>query len=184
MLSVRARAESLATFRSVAVTLMETLARWVPTTPEMEAKVLFGQHIWDVAQHADALGRRVHELRSPLHFSLPPASGYQRLLDQLAAVGATADRVGGLYDVVLPGLARRYERYVTGTDALLDAPSLRVIQAILRDLERMREDSERLRRDLPLPEGAGSAWHEGLAAAEAAQLELVERRAPSEGPEA
>ena len=45
-----------ATARMVA--LMEIAAAWTPTTPEMEVKVLLGRHIWDFAQHADALGKR------------------------------------------------------------------------------------------------------------------------------
>jgi hypothetical protein len=164
MLSVRSRAEKLATFRFVMVQLMETLARWVPSAPEMEAKVLFGQHIWDVAQHADALGRRVHELRSPLHSSRRPAPGYQQVLDQLAAAGSTADRVHGLYDVVLPRLALRYERYAQETDALLDAPSVRIVETILRDFERMRRESEALRQELPRLGAIDAAWQGRLAA--------------------
>ena len=53
-LILREKAEYLATFRWLEVFLMETLARWVPTTPELEVKVLMGRHIWDAAQHADA----------------------------------------------------------------------------------------------------------------------------------
>ena len=54
MLTVKERGQFVATLRYVHVSLMETLAAWVPTTPEMEVKLLFGEHIWDVAQHADA----------------------------------------------------------------------------------------------------------------------------------
>ena len=38
--------------------MMETTARWTPITPEMEAKVMMGRHIWEFAQMADALGKR------------------------------------------------------------------------------------------------------------------------------
>ena len=54
MPSVQNRSESLATFRFIHVFLMETLARWVPSTPEMEVNVIFGRHIGDLAQKADA----------------------------------------------------------------------------------------------------------------------------------
>src|SRR5205823_5337431 len=50
-LSVQQRAEFVATFRFIQVFLMETIARWVPQTPEMEVKVLFGRHIWELADH-------------------------------------------------------------------------------------------------------------------------------------
>jgi len=58
MMTVKERGRFVATLRWVNVSIMETLAAWVPTTPEMEAKLLFGEHIWDAAQHADALGKR------------------------------------------------------------------------------------------------------------------------------
>ena len=66
LLNVTERGAHVATFRWIEVRLMETLAHWVPTTPEMEAKLLFGAHIWDAAQHADILGKRTQELRLPL----------------------------------------------------------------------------------------------------------------------
>ena len=57
--SVSDRCRAVATFRHISVTLMETAARWTPTTPEMEAKVMFGRHIWDFAQMADWLGKQL-----------------------------------------------------------------------------------------------------------------------------
>src|SRR5687768_3922588 len=109
-LTISEKASAIATFRAVQVNLMTTLARWIPMTPEMEVKVLFGQHIWEVAQHANALGQRTYELRKPLHFSLPPAEAYAHVLTTLAAARTTAERVSGYYDVLLPGLQTRYQR--------------------------------------------------------------------------
>jgi len=42
----------------------------------MEVKLLFGEHIWDAAQHADALGKRTFELRLRLQHSVRPADKY------------------------------------------------------------------------------------------------------------
>ena len=41
--SVQEKAECIGTFRWIEVRLMEMLASWVPTTPEMEIKILFGK---------------------------------------------------------------------------------------------------------------------------------------------
>ena len=73
---------------------METAAAWTPTTPEMEAKVMFGRHIWDFAQHADALGKRMFELRQPPQHSVPPSVAYVALLDEVLAVEDTAGPPG------------------------------------------------------------------------------------------
>src|SRR5262245_31925190 len=108
MMTVREKAQQLATFRWLEVFLMETLARWVPTTTEMEVKVLFGRHIWDAAQHADALGRRTFELRAQLHYTVAPQPQYQELMKELAGLTTTAERIHVFYDAVLPRLAVRY----------------------------------------------------------------------------
>ena len=63
--SVNERCRYIATFRHISVWLMETVARWTPMTPEMEVKVVFGRHIWEYAQMADALGKRTFALYDP-----------------------------------------------------------------------------------------------------------------------
>jgi hypothetical protein len=168
MLGVQERARRIGTFRFLEVRLMETAAAWTPTTPEMEAKVMFGRHIWDFAQHADALGKRMFELRQPPQHSVPPSVAYAALLDELLAVDDTAGRLAALYDVLLPGVQRRYEAYVAGVDPVVDAPSLVVIERILLDVLRQRADVAALRGELGL---ARPAFHP-LAALEGS-LELL-----------
>jgi hypothetical protein len=51
----------------------------------------------------------------------------------------------------VPGLDRRYARYVEETDGLLDAPSVVVIERIRYDLERQRREADALRRELGTP---------------------------------
>ena len=89
MLTVKERGHFVATLRYVHVTLMETLAAWVPTTPEVEAKLLLGEHIWDVAQHADSLGKRTFELRLPLQHSVRAAEPYVEFLAEIRAIEPT-----------------------------------------------------------------------------------------------
>jgi hypothetical protein len=148
-LTVKQRAETIGTFRYIEVQLMETLARWTPATPEMEAKVLFGTHIWECAQHADALGKRTYELRAAMHYTQKPTEGYLAFLGSLAAVEASADRVAAMYDVTLPALATRYHAFLDATDHLLDAPSVKVIRRILADLDQMRAGADALRAECP-----------------------------------
>jgi hypothetical protein len=166
--NVAERARRIATFRYVEVRLMEIAAAWTPTTPELEAKVLLGRHIWDFAQHADALGKRVFELRLPLQHSLRPAEPYCRLLEDLAGLDGTAQRLGGLYAGLLPGVQRRYSLYAAGADPILDAPSLVILERIQQDLARQRQEAEALRAELRLPAAAAAAatWAEREAALE------------------
>lgn len=161
-LILREKAEYLATFRWLEVQLMEMLARWVPTTPEMEVKVLFGRHIWDAAQHADALGKRTFELRAPLHYTVQPLLPYVRLLEELASVEDTPGRIQVIYDVILPGLASRYEYYLRNSDSLLDEPSFRVIEGTLSDYTRMQRERqevcEELKESLAFDPGRAQQW--------------------------
>ena len=165
-LSVADRARRIGTFRFVEVRLMETVAAWTPTTPEMEAKVMFGRHIWDFAQHADALGKRIFELRQPAQRSFDPAPGYLALLGEVAATPDTAGRLAALYDVLLPAVQGEYRRYAGEVDATLDAPSLVIVERIVADGDRQRRDADELRRAL------------GLAAVDAAGLRERAGRAP------
>ena len=141
---VKQRAEAVGTFRWINVRLMEMLAGWVPTTPEMEVKVLFGRHVWDCAQHADALGKRAYELRAPLQFSLPPSDAYRAFLGELLELTTTADRIGSFYDVISPSLVERYRTYIGTTDSLMDEPSVRILDNMVRDHERMAAERVRL----------------------------------------
>jgi hypothetical protein len=175
-LSVQNRAEFVATFRFIQVFLMETLARWVPQTPEMEVKVLFGRHIWDLAQQADGLGKRVYELRAPLQFSLRPVEGYVAILEEFARTETTPQKLRGFYDVILPGLAARYRNYLERTDRLLDEPTVRVVQRILDEIQRMIKEADALRTELPQLRLTDKNWPARLAKLEASEPNIVVHR--------
>lgn len=172
-LSVQSRAERVATFRFIHVFLMETLARWVPNTPEMEVKVIFGRHIWDLARQADALGKRTYELRAPLQFSLCPTQPYVEFLEEFARTATTQQKIHGFYDVVLPGLSARYQRYLDATDRLLDEPTARVMDSILGDFTRMHDECDALRNELPNLRLSAKEWALRLAALESAHQDIT-----------
>jgi hypothetical protein len=176
-LTVRERADTIGTLRFLSVHVMETLARWVPTTPDLEAKIVFGRHLWEFAQHADLLGKRTHELRAALHYSPAPAPDYLAALESWRALESAADRVCTCYDAILPDLERRYRAFLESTDRFLDEPSVRVVERALADFPRMREEAATLRRERPdLARGGAAA--DALAKRLAACGEYVVFRAP------
>ena len=178
-LTVRERADTIGTLRYISVFAMETLARWVPTTPDLEAKILFGRHIWEFAQHADALGKRTHELRAALHYSPEPTGEYLAVLEASRALQGSSERVSACYDALVPDLVARYTAFLEATDAFLDEPSVRVVQRNLADLARMRDESVALRRERAdlAPTGGASA----IGARFAASTSYVRFRAPVAG---
>jgi hypothetical protein len=173
---VRERADCIATFRFASVFMMETLARWVPTTPELEAKILMGRHLWEFAQHADQFGRRTHELRAALHFTREPVAPYAKVLERLAAVASTGDRVDGFYDALLPDVGSRLRHYRDETDGMVDEPSVRILDRVLTDYDRMRQERDAMRADPPgLPAGRAD-WVRELRASLAAVSDVVDYR--------
>jgi len=165
-LSVKEKAEYLGAFRWIEVFLMETLAGWVPTTPEMEVKVLFGRHVWELAQNADGLGKRTVELRAPLHYTLKPLDRMVAFLEEVSKLEQTGERIDAFYDVVAPAMMQRYRSYLEDTDALLDEPSVRVIERILSGYERMLSERKEYCSELDAPpkhdERIGERWAQYL----------------------
>lgn len=161
-LTVRQRADIIGTLRYATVFAMETLARWVPTTPDLEAKVLFGRHIWEFAQHADALGKRTHELRAALHYTPAPLPDYATALEQLRVVDGARQRIESFYEAFLPDLSARFRAYLRSTDPFLDEPSVRIIERILVDQARMLDESRDTRAQRPDMTSSGGPGGEAV----------------------
>jgi hypothetical protein len=183
-LSVKVRGQSVATFRFVEVHLMETLAACIPTTPEMEAKLLFGEHVWDCAEHADWFGKRTHELRLPMHHSLRPGERYLAILNCVAAVTDTTERIAGFYEVVLPNFGARLRSYLAVTDRLMDAPTVRIIERVLSDHDRMIRQSSKLIAELPDLDRRDDGFVRELATQDAAIDSIIAAEVPAAGSEA
>ena len=175
--NVKERGDNVATFGWINVRLMEMLAAWVPTTPEMEVKLVFGTHIWDVAQHADAFGKRTHELRLPLQDRLQPSHEYVDLLNEVARTRETSKRIAAFYDCLLPGLERRLRQYLEQVDTLLDGPTARIVERIIGDIARMRAESRALLDEVPAVRLTDQSWLEMLRLREAGLGEIVVYRA-------
>src|SRR5262245_45628087 len=83
--------------------MMRILGGWIALTPEVSAKLLMGRHVWDNAQHADALGRRLPELRSAAHVSTPSSPAFAAFMDAIEEAerpGQTVERLVGVYRVL------------------------------------------------------------------------------------
>ncbi|HUF93911.1 MAG TPA: hypothetical protein VMR23_16165 [Candidatus Limnocylindria bacterium] len=119
--------------------MMRMLGGWIALTPELAAKLLFGRHVWDCAQHADAWGRRLPELRSPAQQSEPANSGVVRLMDRLEsadAPGQTAERLVGVYRVLKPHLVTVYARHLAATNPVYEPPTRRILTRCLDEERR------------------------------------------------
>lgn len=173
--TIAQKADIIATFRSLHVYLMETLARWTPTTPQLEIKIMFGRHLWECAQHADVLGHRTAELRAGLHTTRPPVAAYKAVLDQIAAYEDPTDRVAAIYDAIIPDLIQRYAALLRDADPLLDQPSIRLWERIHADLQRLLVERNEMLADAVM-ERAQPGWAETLRGRLTAQADFTDYR--------
>lgn len=174
-LNVNQRANTVGTLRFLSVFLMETLARWIPATPEMEVKMLFSRHVWRMAQQGDRLGRRARELRAPLHYSRAPQPAFLAAFKQLAAVTDTIDRIDAFHDVALPALAAAYKSYLAETDHLTDEPTVMICNQALDELEIMRRERNEWGSEIPKGRSPDSNALKTVRQAVAAATDVVDQ---------
>src|SRR5439155_18495337 len=106
------------------------LAGWIALTPELSAKLLLGRHVWDNAQHADAWGKRLPELRAHAQESEPPNQAFVALMDALEepeAPGQTVERLTGVYRVLKPHLLSVYEQHLVRANPVYEPPTCRIL---------------------------------------------------------
>jgi hypothetical protein len=119
--------------------MMRVLGGWIALTPELPAKLLFGRHVWDCAQHADLWGRRLPELRAPAQESEPAGPAVVALLDLIETVEApaqTVERVTAIYRVLKPHLATVYERHLAVANPVYEPPTRRILDRLIEEERR------------------------------------------------
>jgi hypothetical protein len=119
--------------------VMRVLGGWIALTPEVDAKLLFGRHVWDCAQHADLWGRRLPELRAPAQQSEPANPGVVAawdLIETAETPGQTVERVTAIYRVLKPHLATVYERHLALANPVYEPPTRRILSRCIEEERR------------------------------------------------
>src|SRR5207244_709458 len=78
-------------YRYATERMTRILAGWIALTPELSAKLLLGRHVWDNAQHADAWGKRLPELRAHAQQSEPANDAFAAFMDAIEAPEASGE---------------------------------------------------------------------------------------------
>ena len=118
---------------------MRALGGWIALTPELPAKLLFGRHVWDCAQHADAWGRRLPELRAPAQQSEPANDAmvaFMRQLESPEGPSQTLERIAGVYAVLKPHLVTLYARHLASANPVYEPPTRRILARCLEEERR------------------------------------------------
>ena len=146
--SVEESARRLVHYRYAEIAAMEAEAGWVITMAAPKLKISLAEHAYQCSLHADALGRRLPELRvmENIDMSIPPTlrvadvrrppnDDFALFVHEMQDQDDELLRLTGLYRVLKPHLAVYYRHHVTVTDQVCDSPTVRILKFILIDEE-------------------------------------------------
>ena len=126
-------------YRYAAERMMRILGGWIALTPELSVKLLMGRHVWDNAQHADAFGNRLPELRAPAHVGEPANQAFVDFMDAIeeaAAPHQSVERLVGIYAVFKPHLLSAYREHLDRASLVYEPPTRRILIRCAEDERR------------------------------------------------
>jgi len=139
---VEATARRVRNFRYAEEWSMLIMGGWLATVPEVPVKTGLGKIVWEAAQAADALGKRLPELRCGQRAVTASESANQGFADFIQALSEpetpdlTIEKLTGLVDVLVPHLIDIYEKTMRETDQICDAPTIELLDDIVRKKRR------------------------------------------------
>ncbi len=139
---VESTARRVRNFRYAEEWTMLLLGGWIATIPELPVKTGLGKIIWDGAVAADVLGKRLPELRcgrQAIQASEAPNEGFAEFIQEVAGPETpdlTIEKLVGVFDVLKPHLIEVYERTARETDQITDAPTIELLEDIVRKARR------------------------------------------------
>src|SRR4029434_2093545 len=101
---------------------------WISLAPELQVKLECGRQVWDCAQHADILGKRLPELRARAQVSEPPNATFVTFMQTLAnreQPEETIERLVGIFRVLKPHLLSVYTQHLSARNPVDDTPTMR-----------------------------------------------------------
>jgi hypothetical protein len=150
-LEVDESAKTVRHYRYAVERMTRILGGWMALTPELSAKLLMGRHVWDNAQHADAWGKRLPELRAAAQVSEPANARLVAFLDAVEVAerpGQTIERVVAIYRVLKPHLLATYKAHLASANAVYEPPTCRILARCIEDERRHVAAGETVLRHL------------------------------------
>jgi hypothetical protein len=115
--------------------VLRRLGAWLAGIPYWDAKLAVGAHIWEDAQHAEALLKRLHELKD-MGAERRVVAPIESVLDRATEAETGQAFLAGIYRVIKPWLLSRYEEHVQRTDSVMDAPTTEILARIITEKKR------------------------------------------------
>ena len=139
---VEATARRVRNFRYAEEWMMMMLGGWIATIPELPVKTGLGKIIWETAQAADEFGKRLPELRCGRKSVTASESANEEFAAFIQAVSEperpdlTVEKLAGVFDLLMPHLVDVYEQTIRETDQICDAPTIEILEDIVRKRKR------------------------------------------------
>jgi hypothetical protein len=136
--------------RWVEARLFEILGAWVPSTPDVDAKLLLDRHSQHHAWRAEQWWDRLPVLADVDRDGLVVAPSPQIAVfaDALAALQGTVPRLAGAYRVALPRLAGAYQAHRFRANPASDQAAIRTLDLVFPDVVADWRDGEVLLQQL------------------------------------
>lgn len=134
--SVDENVQRLTRFHWTERRLMHTLLAHIASTPVWEVKCGMALHQWYCAEHADALRKRIGEMRHPLpSLDEAPDNALDAFLEEVLRASDAVELLSGVYRVALPALLDAYSTHLRVTNPLVDQPTARLLRSIIHEVE-------------------------------------------------
>lgn len=149
--SVRQSARYIMNYRYAEERMMRMMAGWIALTPQLPVKLEMARQVYEDALHADALGKRLGELRSQAQVSRSPNEAFTGLMDEIENKERwedTIERLVGIYRVMKPHLVAHYSAHVAAANPVYEPPTLRILAHLVDDEKRHIERGSVLLNDL------------------------------------
>jgi hypothetical protein len=139
---VESTARRVRNFRYAEEWMMMMLGGWAATIPELPVKTGFGKVIWETAQAADEFGKRLPELRcgrksvDASESANEGFAGFIQAVSEPETPDLTVEKLAGVFDLLMPHLVDIYEQTIRETDQICDAPTIEILEDIVRKRKR------------------------------------------------
>jgi len=119
--------------------MMRMMAGWIALTPQLPVKLEMARQVYECALHADALGRRLGELRSQAQVSRPPNDAFAGFINEIEDKEQwedTIERLVGIHRVLKPHLIAHYSAHLAAANPIYEPPTLRILARLVEDEKR------------------------------------------------
>ncbi|NQX64327.1 hypothetical protein [Paenibacillus qinlingensis] len=141
--SVEKNSKVLRRYRYIHEQMFRLGAGQLPARAHWHLKAALGKHLYEDAEAAGSLRRRILELRtSPMLLQKDPNVTLTLLFEELIHAESDLELLVGLYRVMKPALLKAYTQHMAETQQLVDYPTVRLLKALSSDLREQIEWGE------------------------------------------